>query len=218
MLYNEVNEKLSTIAAKHDVRLTPGLRLLDNGNIQKEYRLTGSRWNCGQLIADADILNYTDHGENSYEIAQACAQYEPEKEEAEVIDAALESDKDWDDILKILVGIVKEYDFDEESYYIDAAYSPNGDRFCDIFESFNELSDFESWIDEFIDEELYVYTQNVYENFRSAKEVEELNLLSELADWANDLLKIAGSPYYYDSDEWTRDLVEAWKKTDEVTY
>lgn len=216
--YNEINEKLAVLAAKHDVKLTPALRLLDNGNIQKEYKLTGSRWNCDQLIADADILGYTDHGESSYEIAQLCAQYEPEEEEAEAIDVALESDKGWNDILEILVDIVKEYDFDEESYYINVAYTPNGDEFYDIFQAFGELSDFESWIDDFIDGQLYVYTQNVYQNFCSAEEAKEWNLLYKLANWANDLLEIAGSPYFYDSDEWTRDLVAEWKKTDEITY
>lgn len=214
----EISEKLAALATKHNIELTPSLRLLDNGNIQKEYKLTGSRWNCGQLIADADILGYTDHGESSYEIAQSCAQYEPEEEEAEAIDVALGSDKSWDDILDILTDIVEEYDFDEESYYIDAAYTPNGDQFYDVFESFDELSDFENWIDDFVDKELYVYTENVYKNFRSAKEAEEWNLLPDLANWANDLLEIAGSPYYYDAAEWTQDLVEAWKKTDEVTY
>lgn len=214
----EINEKLAILATKHNVELTPSLSLLNNGNIGKSYNLTGSLWDCDQLIQDADTLGYTPRRESRYTISQDCAQYEPENKEAEIISEALESDKDWDDIQDILTNIVKEYDFDEESYYIDLAYTPNGDEFYDIFESFDELSDFESWIDDFVDKQLYVYTQNVYENFRSIKEIKEWNLLPNLADWANDLLEIAGSPYYYDAAEWTRDLIEEWKKTDEITY
>lgn len=216
--YNEINEKLATLAAKHGVELTPSLSLLDNGNIGKSYNLTGSLWDCDQLIQNVDTLGYTPRRESRYTISQDCAQYEPEEEEAEAIDAALESDKSWDNILEILVDIVKDYDFGEESYYISVAYTPNGDEFYDVFESFDELSDFESWIDDFIDGQLYVYTQNVYQNFCSAEEAKEWNLLYKLANWANDLLEIAGSPYFYNSDEWTRDLVEEWKKTDEITY
>lgn len=214
--HNEVSEKLARLASHYCVELTPTLSLLDDGNIHKGYKLTGDRSNCEQLVEEADVLGYTNNTRNGYEIAQDCAYYEPEEEEAEIISEALDSDKDWNDILDILVNIVKDYDFDEESYYIRSAYTPNGDQFYDVYELFDELSDFEDWIDDFVDGQLYVYTQNVYDNFRSAEEAEEWNLLYKLADWANDLLKIAGSNYYYDSKKWVRDLVEEWKKTDEV--
>lgn len=217
--YNEINSKLSAIAADRHVELTPSLQLLDNGNIQKYYHLSGNPWDCDQAIQEADILGYTADSQNKLEIAQDCAYYEPEDEEAEAISAALESDKDWDDILDILVDIVKEYDFDEESYYIRSAYTPNGDEFYDIYQSFDDISDFEDWIEDHINKELFLYTQNVYENFRSAEEVEEYSLLPDLADWANALLKIAQSDYYYyDEKDWIDNLVQEWKKTDELTY
>lgn len=216
--YNEINQKLATLTEKHRTELTPTLILLEDGNIHKSYRLTGSPWHCNQLIEEADVLGYTNHAQNGYEIAQDCAYYEPEEEEAETISEVLESDRSWDDIMNIITDIIKDYDFDEESYYIREAYTPNGDQFYDVFELFDELSDFEDWIDDHISKELFLYTQNVYENFRSAEEVKEWNLLPDLANWANYLLETAGSEYHYNPAEWISDLVEEWEKTDETTY
>ena len=125
--YDIVESRLRELAYDRKIEIKPSLSLDNTGNIRKVYQLSGAPGVRADFARAAEFFGYTNCDENAFTISDDYSTYVPDDTEAEIISEALESDKNWDDILTILTSIVEDYFFYEDSYYIESSYTMQGD-------------------------------------------------------------------------------------------
>lgn len=215
---NDIDYRLLRLTHNSKVTVRPDLRLNNAGNIQKVYNIIGFRDERESFIDKAQFYGYHPCNNNTYTIAQNVSMYVPDDAEAEEIDKLLESDADWSTILEKLTEFVENYYFDEESYYIEIAYTMQGDCIADVYKNFDDKDELLEWLQDYVREEVEFYTENVHGYFRTADECKEWNLIPDLVHWANGILVEIDAEWKYSADKMVNNLVQEWKKQNELIY
>lgn len=187
---NQIEYKIRRLAEKHNIRIQPALHLTWDNNIKKYYRIKGSMDDRKNFIADSKVLGYlSDSRCWKIELAGAAAIFEPTIAETE----RLYKCNDIDVFDYLMMIIVRNYNFDEELYYIDSLYRLGEEKETNICEFFSVLLDFKNFIDYHVKREV-----------EYASGYEEADLY-KLAEWANRLLNIVGLENQYSAEKWIKE-------------
>lgn len=195
--YNEIDPKIARLAAQHNIKLTPELTKTDFDDIAKQYKISGLMANREAFVTKAIILGYGRFLKPDRIVQFIVPSYRTSWTEKEILSCKKNTPTALQSIME---DIVKDYDFNEELYFIQEVYCINPDQEANIYKIFNELPDFQFFIDN------HCYKEWEYCAFHEGRDSEKLY---NLAEWANNLLEIVDNQRRYNADTWLRDLKAA---------
>lgn len=179
-----IDSRISKLAEKWNVKLTPSLRFGRDYNIHKYYKLDGNLTNRLFFCDRATLLGYCfDDGKWTMSIHKAIFETTPnEAERLSRINELNESEA----LEFIIFKIVDDYNFNECFYKIDEIYSIKDDEYIKIYEEFETKGEMVRYLNNYIKNQIKQFVPNKYDN----KDVEKAIKLINNVEWIFDVIGI----------------------------